>query len=251
MRNSTTILLFLTALTRRVSSTNISRAAMDPETLFDCVEWYNNIDGDSCEYVRDYFTITPEDFHIWNPSISLECEGWNYWQSYRIVALERLEKTGRLSSTSTETTSTTTTTSAPTLGPSPTSWVPLGCYSSDDGDAEMTFPIPEKRVTPAGPMTVTKCQDGCYRTRHKFVGLQDGRCNTPCAGDAAALWGSKGLLFMDEAGVHYDWIPGVVSTTGTGSSGGIGTSSTGINTAVEMRASSGVAKHKALFWGLG
>jgi hypothetical protein len=30
----------------------------DPDTVVDCVEWYNNADGESCEYVRNYFTST-------------------------------------------------------------------------------------------------------------------------------------------------------------------------------------------------
>jgi hypothetical protein len=72
----TSILLSLVALARQVISTGSPQLQWDPDTAKDCVEWYNHGDDESksCEYVRDYFTITPEQFHKWNPSIGLDCK---------------------------------------------------------------------------------------------------------------------------------------------------------------------------------
>lgn len=127
----TAIILPLVVLARQVTASRNPELQWDPETAEDCVEWYSNSKGESCEYVRSYFGITPEQFHKWNPSLSLDCEPWDY-QSYCIVTLERLEeasKTKTTSTTVTPTSTTTTTNTAPTLGPSPTSWTDLGCYA--------------------------------------------------------------------------------------------------------------------------
>jgi hypothetical protein len=52
---------------------------------------YNNFDNSTCEYIRSSFTITPEQFHEWNPSPVLDCSGWHNMQSYCIVTQGRLE----------------------------------------------------------------------------------------------------------------------------------------------------------------
>jgi hypothetical protein len=48
--------LFLAALVQRVVSTRNPLLQSDPDTVKDYVEWYNNSEGQTCEYVRSYFT---------------------------------------------------------------------------------------------------------------------------------------------------------------------------------------------------
>ena len=259
MKSSTALILSLMALARRVSSTNNPELQWDPETAADCVEWYNNSEDESCEHVRSYFGITPEEFHKWNPSVGLDCKPWR-WQSYCIVTRERLENTNKTKTTST-TTATTTTSAAAPLGPSPTSWTRLGCYTEDTNQ-----PILEKNMNPlAGgdaSLTVAKCQDACYRARYKFAGLQAGNqcwcssyvggewardpaaCNTPCSGDAAAFCGGKGVVAVYEAEPNRSPVSttGFASTTRT-----TGTTSRGSSTAVETRSTSGAARNAGLF----
>lgn len=182
----------------------------DPETIDSCVEWYDNADGETCEYVRKYFDITPEEFTAWNPSVGLDCKPWRY-QSYCIVTKERLA-TASLKPTTTEPTITITpTSSTTTLGPSPAAWTHLGCYVDND----TTSPVMEKRLSKEGgdaALTISKCQDTCYRARFEFAGVKDGKecwcssfvegertrnetdCNTPCSGDKNEMCGSKDLI---------------------------------------------------------
>ncbi|KAK4150658.1 WSC domain-containing protein [Chaetomidium leptoderma] len=260
MKTSAATILSLVALARRVSCSNNPELQWDPETAPDC----------SCEYVRSYFTITPEEFHKWNPSVSLDCEPWR-WQSYCIVTLERLENTNKTKTTFTTTASSTTTSSAPTLGPSPTGWLDLGCYEEDP-----ELPILEKNTSPAGgdgSLTIAKCQDACYRARYKFAGMQEGNqcwcssyvgggsvrdqadCNTPCPGNATTFCGGKGVLQVYEAVSDLELLPitdtaiSTSTSTSTGSSGsGSGSSR---STAVETRASSGAERNAVLFGRMG
>ncbi|KAG9249496.1 uncharacterized protein F5Z01DRAFT_754455 [Emericellopsis atlantica] len=50
----------------------------DPEPALPCITWYDNAEGESCEEVRDYWNITPEEFTKWNPSVGLDCKPWRY-----------------------------------------------------------------------------------------------------------------------------------------------------------------------------
>ncbi|KAJ4182645.1 hypothetical protein NW767_013790 [Fusarium falciforme] len=170
-----------------------SNLQWDPETIDSCVEWYDNADGETCEYVRKYFGITPEEFTAWNPSVSLECKPWR-WQSYCIP-----------------TTTTTPTPSTTTLGPSPAAWTHLGCYVDND----TASPVLEKRISKEGgdaALTIPKCEDTCYRAQFEFAGVKEGNecwcssfvagertrnetdCNTPCSGDKTKMCGSKDLI---------------------------------------------------------
>ncbi len=272
MKTSTALILSFMALARRVSINSLE-LQWDPETAPDCVEWYDNSEGESCEHVRSYFGITPDQFHKWNPSVGLDCTPWR-WQSYCIVTLERLQDTNKTTSaaTRTATPATTTSTAAP-LGPSPTGWIDLGCYAEDPD-----LPIMEKNMSPLaggddGALTVAKCQDACYRARFKFTGLQAGTqcwcsnyvggtwagdqaaCNTPCPGDAAAFCGGKGVVAVYEAEPNRS--PGSETATGTGSaavvgtgsavSGGGSSSSSSSSSAVQTRSSSGAVRNVGLF----
>lgn len=68
------LLLSFVALVRLTTPSNTPQLQWDPATASDCVEWYDNGDGESCEAVRKYWGITPEDFHKWNPSVGLDCQ---------------------------------------------------------------------------------------------------------------------------------------------------------------------------------
>jgi hypothetical protein len=260
----TTIILSLMVLARQVTASRNPELQWDPETAEDCVEWYNNSKGESCEYVRSYFGITPEQFHKWNPSLSLDCEPWDY-QSYCIVTLERLEEASK-----TKTTSTTTTSTAPTLGPSPTSWTDLGCYAEDP-----ELPILEKNMSQVGgdgSLTVPQCQDACYRARYKFAGVQEGNqcwcssyvggewtndqadCNSPCSGDTTTFCGGKGVLYAYRADA--EWAPIPNPSSNSSSSTAITTTATAASSTstvveatdvVEARSTSGAVRNLAIF----
>ncbi|KAI8675722.1 hypothetical protein NCS57_00474200 [Fusarium keratoplasticum] len=182
----------------------------DPETIDSCVEWYDNADGETCEYVRKYFGITPEEFTAWNPSVGLDCKPWRY-QSYCIVTKERLATASTKPTTTEPTITITPTPLTTTLGPSPAAWTPLGCYVDND----TTWPVLEKRFSKEGgdaALTIPKCEDTCYRAQFEFAGVKEGNecwcssfvagertrnetdCNTPCSGDKTKMCGSKDLI---------------------------------------------------------
>lgn len=231
------ILLFVAGLAREVACSRYPELQWDPETAEDCVEWYNNGDGETCEFVRSYFGITPEQFTKWNPSVSLDCQPWRY-QSYCIVTLGRLNDTAPTTISST-TVSSTTTTSAATLGPSPTSWTEMGCYVQNSERS-----ILEQNMSPAGgdaSLTIPKCKNSCYRRAYRFAGVQDGKtcwcssyvggewakdqadCNTPCTGDKNTFCGGQGLLNIFKAQTNQAVATSTTSTmksAATASSGG-------------------------------
>ncbi|KAL7967772.1 hypothetical protein HDV63DRAFT_412005 [Trichoderma sp. SZMC 28014] len=60
----------------------------DPDTISTCREWFNNAGSDTCGSIRSLFGISPEDFHMWNPSVGVDCKPWNY-QSYCILTEEK------------------------------------------------------------------------------------------------------------------------------------------------------------------
>ncbi|KAL2813513.1 hypothetical protein BJX63DRAFT_393972 [Aspergillus granulosus] len=183
----------------------------DPDTISSCVEWYDNNEGLACEETREYWGITPEQFTEWNPSVSLDCEPWEY-KSYCIVTQERLDNS---SSSATSSTATSTLTSTATLGPSPTAWTDLGCYF-DDPDL---LPLMEERVSGEGgdgSLTIAKCQNECYRAAYTFAGVKAGNecwcspfvggeharnqtdCNIPCSGANDEICGGKDTVNVFE-----------------------------------------------------
>jgi hypothetical protein len=215
-------LLSLTALATLHLSTASPTPGLyaDPNTIASCVEWYDNTEGLTCKELRDYFTTTPEQFTEWNPSVSLDCEPWNEWQSYCIVTQERLDDTAsslsaRLSASATSTA--TSTSSTTTLGPSPTAWSELGCYFDDPSH----LPLLESRVSANDEsLTIGKCQDACYRAAYQFAGVKGGNecwcspfvggewaddqedCNLPCTGDEGEVCGGDETVNVFEA--EYD-----------------------------------------------
>jgi hypothetical protein len=51
----TSFALFFAALVQQVSSSRHPLLQWDPDTVKDCVDWYNNGDGKTCEYVRGLY----------------------------------------------------------------------------------------------------------------------------------------------------------------------------------------------------
>jgi hypothetical protein len=204
-------LLILGFLAHNAACRSTPLLQWDPDTVADCAGWYDNAKTLSCAEVRKLYGITPEDFHSWNPSVSLDCEPWSF-QSYCIITQGKIDA---LPNTTTSTTITPTTTSAAaTLAPSPSMWEAMGCYAEN---AEM--PILEQNMFPYGDasLSVGKCKNTCYRRDYQFAGVQQGNqcwcgsyvggewtrnqtdCNIPCTGDQKSMCGGKGLLNIFKA----------------------------------------------------
>jgi hypothetical protein len=191
----------------------------DPETTLPCVMWEDNTGDLVCEEVRDYWTLTPEEFSRWNPSVGLDCKPWRI-QSYCVVPQERIDNDPRPNPL-TETTMTTatatseaatSTTSTSSLAPSPTAWNLRGCYPDEDKD----LPVLEEQVSVGDDLTISKCQDSCYRASFEFAGVKEGNecwcssfiggestrnesdCNIPCTGDEDEICGGKDRLSVFE-----------------------------------------------------
>ncbi|KAH5773095.1 hypothetical protein HBI88_117870 [Parastagonospora nodorum] len=229
----------------------------DPDTVKDCVEWYNNADGESCEYVRNYFTITPEQFHEWNPSVSLDCTPWG-WQSYCIVTQRRLDSLTTTTISSTPTTTTTTSaTSASSLAPSPTAWEPLGCYAQNPERS-----ILEQNMSPNGDasLSISACKNSCYLQAFTFAGTQEGNqcwcsnyvagewaknssdCNLPCSGNKAEVCGGKQVVNVFEA------LENTLSVIASSSSASTTFKSAATSARIQAAATSnGAMRNKALF----
>jgi hypothetical protein len=204
-------LFVLGFLARYVACGTTPLLQWDPDTVADCVGWYDNAETFSCEDIRKLYGITPEEFHSWIPSVGLDCEPWSF-QSYCIITQEKIDA---LPNTTTSATITPTTTSlAVSLAPSPMAWEAMGCYAED---AEM--PILEQNMNPNGDafLTVAKCKKTCYRQAYQFAGVQEGNqcwcssyvggewtsnqkdCNVLCTGDQNTICGGKGLLNVFKA----------------------------------------------------
>ncbi|KAJ3492171.1 hypothetical protein NLG97_g5465 [Lecanicillium saksenae] len=186
---------------------SVPQMQVDPATVKDCVDWYDNDMSQTCKEARDMLKISPEEFNAWNPSVGLDCSHW-YYASYCVLTQSKLD---RLTATQTATPTATATTS-PTLGPSPTSWESLGCYSSERKDGRSVM---ETRLSDAAgdsKLTLAQCQDSCYRRASRFAGVMGGNqcwcsnnvvgdlannpkdCNLPCTGDDSQICGGKNAL---------------------------------------------------------
>ena len=67
-------------LARRAICTGSPLYQYDPDTVKDCIEWYNNDEGDTCNYVRKYFGITLADFTARNPLEGLDDPYYEPWE---------------------------------------------------------------------------------------------------------------------------------------------------------------------------
>ncbi|KAJ4155308.1 hypothetical protein LMH87_000562 [Akanthomyces muscarius] len=220
----------------------------DPKTIKSCIDWYDNYNEKTCEDVRSYYRITPEDFHTWNPSIGTDCKPW-LPISYCVLTKEKWEEYQK-NHTTTTTTTTPAPTSTSTLGPTPTAWRERGCYADSNKDAR----VMDKLVSPEGgdaKLTLKTCEDGCYRKGYKFAGVENGNqcwcsssiagewasdqneCNMPCAGDGKVICGGKERVFVYEA--QYADPSRPITTTGTISS----TTTTTVATPASSKKSTG------------
>jgi hypothetical protein len=271
------IFLSVVVLASQATSYDLSNTPSlqwDPDTADDCIGWVNHHDekDETCEWVRDYFTMTPEQFHKWNPSIGLDCKPWHEFQSYCIVTMERLKDDPpppMPTSPSTITTATAATSTSTTPVPSPTAWDDKGCYVETP-----ELPLLEQNMSPAGGdnfLTVPKCKDSCYRAGYAFAGVQEGNqcwcgthipgewasnqadCNIPCSGFGTTFCGGSGLLQIFQA-LDLNLAP--ISSTGTGTvDAGSGITSTGIVAGTtstggvsETRSSAGAGRNIARWW---
>jgi hypothetical protein len=198
-------------------------------------------------------SVTPEQFHEWNPSVGLNCTPWR-WQSYCIVTQRRLDSVTRTSSTSTTTTSTT---SVSSLAPSPTAWKPLGCYAQNPDR-----PILQQNMNPIGDesLSISKCRDSCYRRVFTFAGAQKGNqcwcsnyvagelaknstnCDLPCTGNKAEFCGGNQVVNVFEA--LENTVPVVTSTSSPIATVKIAATSMDIQA---VATSNGAMKSKPLF----
>jgi hypothetical protein len=192
----------------------------DPNTIESCIDWWNNVDeSSSCEYVRDLFGITPEEFVTWNPSLIEDCGPWLYPLSYCVSTSDRDPPPGASTTTTATPTTTTTTTSTSSHVPSPTSWMARGCYPDEDPD----YPVLDRLVTEEGgdpALDIATCEDMCWEASVNgtvlFAGVKAGnqcwcssfiggesasdqkKCDTPCAGDEEEICGADDFINVFE-----------------------------------------------------
>ncbi|KAK2013715.1 hypothetical protein LZ32DRAFT_239086 [Colletotrichum eremochloae] len=242
-------LVELALLARKANCTDTPLLPYDPETTSDCADWFNNEDDRTCEWVRDYFRATPEEFSRWNPSVGLDCQPWYNWNSYCIITWTKFNETQTTTSTQTATSSPTST--APTLGPSPTAWTDMGCYVEDP-----KMPLLDINFNPNGDpsLSVPKCWQTCYRRFYKYAGLQNGNqcwcgsyvggewaanqtdCNSPCTGNPSSFCGGPALLRIYKAEEN------APATTTTAA----GAAATTTTVASEARRDSGAVKNPGM-----
>ncbi|KAI1770460.1 hypothetical protein F4818DRAFT_432954 [Hypoxylon cercidicola] len=222
----------------------------------DCIEWYDNGFGESCEHILHLFRITPEEFHEWNPSVGLDCQPW-LRQSYCVFTMEKYNETHTTTSSSSSITTVSTSSSVVTPGPSPSAWTEMGCYVKHP-----TLPSLEVNVSPEGGdavLTIPKCENTCYLKLYNFAGVLEGNqcwcssyvaggwasnqtdCNTPCTGDSNTFCGGTGLFNVFKAEQNE------ASTSITTTTMGTSSTSTATGSAVSETQSSGAMRNLAMF----
>lgn len=188
----------------------------DNRTIAGCTWWWDNHDKWTCKQVRDEeYHISPEDFHRWNPSITLDCGNWQN-HSYCIqVASEEVSTT----STSLVTLVTSTTATTSSLRPTPTGWKSLGCFIHDPRK-----PVFNESVLEHGSgLTIEKCESACWSGGFDYAGLKGGSdclcahyagilstknksdCDTPCPGNASEACGGSTAVHAFEAQTPLPW----------------------------------------------
>ncbi|OBT54154.1 hypothetical protein VE04_10301 [Pseudogymnoascus sp. 24MN13] len=252
----TFLLLSVVAFVRQATCSG-PKLEVDPETAKDCMEWHDNGFQMTCEETLDFWQITPEMFHKWNPSVGLDCKPWEY-HSYCILTKERYDELQSTATTTSPTSTTATpTTSVRTPGPSPTYWEALGCYYQDSPGA-----ILEEKLSPDGgdsALSIPKCKNGCYNHFYDYAGVREGNqcwcssyvggertdnqtdCNIPCTGDKTTFCGGKGVYNVFEAEENLEPLPTTASSATTSS-----VDST-TETVLSATPSSGAMKNIAMF----
>ncbi|KAM5342304.1 hypothetical protein ACJ41O_013270 [Fusarium nematophilum] len=171
-------LLVLCISTRFCTTTRTPQWQWDPETIDSCIEWYNHEAGDEpCEYVRDYFNISPEDFTKWNPSVGPSPTAWSALGCYvdnttTPILEERMSK--------------------------------------EDGDAALTIPKCQDacylaQFQFAGVKGGNECWCSSYVAGEWTRNQTD--CNMPCSGNKTESCGGKGLVNVFEPDMEdEDWL---------------------------------------------
>ncbi|KAK2612378.1 hypothetical protein QQS21_001642 [Conoideocrella luteorostrata] len=218
-------------------ASNFPMREFDPKTVKSCIAWYDNYMEDSCKNIRSYYSITPEEFTAWNPSVNLDCEPW--WPvSYCILTREKWDDYNRTHPTATIAATTIIATSSAitsALQPSPTAWVDRGCYAEG---ASVT--VMQQRMSPEGGdprLSLPPCRDSCYRAGFPYAGFKNGNecwcsryvagewaknsaeCNLPCSGDSRTICGGKDRINVYEAAYLGVTSAGKVQATNTMSNG--------------------------------
>ncbi|KAK3400633.1 hypothetical protein B0T20DRAFT_348523 [Sordaria brevicollis] len=187
----------------------------DPNAASDCIQWYDHttlstspikVSGEytngSCAAVRRFFSISPEEFHKWNPSVSIDCEPWLDYRSYcvRVAA-----------------------------GPS------IGCFMKGSLEVEYTYFVKDRMdwdlkvescvytckihgYGSAGMQNGNQCWCGWMREENKESKLVEDQseCNVPCAGDESQICGGKNVLAVYDTGFVDTWVaPGLTATVST------------------------------------
>ncbi|PVH77059.1 hypothetical protein DL98DRAFT_639122 [Cadophora sp. DSE1049] len=217
------------------------------DTISTCTSWYDNSGDYGCTEIRDTLGISPANFTRWNPSISLDCEGWELYTSYCSWV------DSEFPIPSTTTTSTSTTAPSPTAKPSPSSWTSIGCWPVGDSD----FPTLDYSASAISNISPSKCGNACYSVKdsnYVFAGISAGseclcgdfvrndmtdeinkKCNITCAGGTNQTCGGMGFISIYQA-VFAE----LNETTTTTSS----STSTGTSTRVSTSTSSSVVTSK-------
>lgn len=202
----------------------------DPKTIADCTWWWDNYDRQwSCTEVRDVeYRISPDDFHRWNPSITVDCGNWNLTQSYCVVVESERKPT---TSTSLPTVVEATTSVISPPRPTPTAWEALGCFVHDPQKPVFNQSILEG----SADLTIEKCENACWSAGFNFAGLKGGLdclcadfagvistknqsdCNSPCPGDPAEACGGSTAVnaFMGQTRESWKASTGMPSSVAT------------------------------------
>lgn len=205
----------------------------DPNTIQACTQWYNGYwKEDTCQQIRDWmFGIKPEDFTLWNPSVTLDCGNWKY-QSYCVSitpAEERLSSS--LAASPTPTLDPPRETLEREAKPWPTTklevmgWEHLGCYTYSGGRA-----LSNRSSTPeGGSLSVSGCEWACLDQGWSFAGLKSGNecwcsnyvtggltfdeneCNVPCAGNTSEICGGEDSLNIFQVQIKRTRVPATLN----------------------------------------
>ncbi|KAH7419627.1 WSC domain-containing protein [Cadophora sp. MPI-SDFR-AT-0126] len=178
----------------------------DSTTTKDCTWWYDNYEGLTCDYIRNAFRISIEDFVLWNPSLTSTCGNWKE-RSYCVEVNDFPTSSPSIQSSTASTRSSTTSSAMATSTVKP-HWTPLGCY------LDSTPPTLSTRTDIVGgdsAMTIENCQTACFSSGLTYAGLEaksqcwcgdyvanelanSTDCNMPCAGNSTQICGGVGRI---------------------------------------------------------
>ncbi|KAF3040806.1 hypothetical protein E8E11_006028 [Didymella keratinophila] len=179
----------------------------DERSAKDCIEWANIDDAsvDTCEKTLRNWSLEPERFHAWNPSVGLDCRPWFSQMSYCILTQEVYENSVNYTTTTlsnefdtytvplaslttnsagytipvTKTDATTRPyTTIPAI-PSPSVWKDMGCYidlwnDNLDNGGNVSWNLDFRYRPRDDAETVDKCKHKCWDIQYHVAGLKLG-----------------------------------------------------------------------------